>query len=130
VRRRLASEVGLIGKLIVAWLLVAALLVVLVIDVGSILLARYRTGELAQDVSFAAAETFAKTGDVDAARVAALGVIRRAGADARLRRIDVNGDAATVVLVGHAGTLVLGRIPFTEDLAKVTVTDSATPSGG
>jgi len=129
-RRRLALETGLVGKLIVAWLLVAALLVVLAIDVGSILLARYRTADLAQDVSFAAAEAFAETGDVDAARVVALGEIRRAGADARIKRIDVNGREVTVVIVDRAGTLLLGRFPFTDDLAKVTVSDTAAPSGG
>ena len=129
-RHRLATETGLVGKLIVAWLVVASLFVVLAIDVGSILLARYRTADLAQDVSFAAAETFAETGDAEAARVVALGEIRRAGADARLKRIDVNGHQVTVVLVDRAGTLLLGRIPFTEDLARVTVTDTAAPSGG
>ena len=129
-RHRLATEKGLVGKLIVAWLVVASLFVVLAIDVGSILLARYRTADLAQDVSFAAAETFAETGDAEAARFVALGEIRRAGADARLKRIDVNGRQVTVVLVDRAGTLLLGRIPFTEDLARVTVTDTAAPSGG
>ena len=129
-RRRLALETGLVGKLIVVWLLVAALLVVLAIDAGSILLARYRTADLAQDVSFAAAEAFAETGDVDAARVVALGEIRRAGAGARIKRIDVNGHEVTVVIVDRAGTLLLGRFPFTDDLAKVTVTDTAAPSGG
>lgn len=129
-RHRLATEKGLVGKLIVAWLVVASLFVVLAIDVGSILLARYRTADLAQDVSFAAAETFAETGDAEAARVVALGEIRRAGADARLKRIDVNGRQVTVVLVDRAGTLLLGRMPFTEDLARVTVTDTAAPSGG
>jgi len=129
-RHRLATETGLVGKLIVAWLVVASLFVVLAIDVGSILLARYRTADLAQDVSFAAAETFAETGDAEAARFVALGEIRRAGADARLKRIDVNGHQVTVVLVERAGTLLLGRMPFTEDLARVTVTDTAAPSGG
>jgi hypothetical protein len=129
-RHRLATEKGLVGKLIVAWLVVASLFVVLAIDVGSILLARYRTADLAQDVSFAAAETFAETGDAEAARVVALGEIRRAGADARLKRIDVNGRQVTVVLVDRAGTLLLSRMPFTEDLARVTVTDTAAPSGG
>ena len=129
-RRRLTLEDGLVGKLIVAWLLVAALLVVLTIDVGSILLARYRAADLAQDVAFAAAETFAETGDVQAARAVALGEIRRAGADARLKRIDVNGREVTVVIVDRAGTLMLGRLPFTDDLTRVTVTDTAAPSGG
>jgi hypothetical protein len=130
VRRWLTLEAGLVGKLIVAWLLVAALLLVLAIDVGSILLARYRAADLAQDVAFAAAETFAETGDAETARAVALSEIRRAGAAARLKRVDVNGREVTVVVVDRAGTLLLGRLPFTEDLIKVTVTDTAAPSGG
>lgn len=129
-RHRVHVDDGLVGKLIVAWLVVAALFVVLAIDVGSILLARYRTTDLAQDVAFAAAEAFDRAGDVDAARVVALAEIRRAGSEARLRRIDVNGREVTVVLVDRAGTLLISRFPFTEDLAKVTVTDTADPSGG
>jgi len=128
--RRSAAQDGLVGKLILAWLVLAALLVVLALDVGSIMLARYRTADLAQDVSFAAAEAFADTDDVETARVVALGELRRAGTDARLKRIEVNGGEVTVVLVDRAGTLLLGRLPFADDLAKVTVTDSAVPSGG
>lgn len=129
-RAGLRDERGLIGKLIVAWLLVAALLVVLAIDAGSILLARYRAADLAQDVAFAAAESYAQTGDVDAARVVALGEIERAGSSMRVKRLDVNGREVTVVVVDHAGTLLLGRLPFAEDFTKVTVTDTAAPSGG
>jgi hypothetical protein len=129
-RRRPDGEIGLIGKLIVLWLVVGALLLLLALDVGSILLARYRTADLAQDVAFAAAESFAATGDVDAAKAAARAEIERSGADARLKRIDVNGREVTVVIVDRAGTLLLDVIPLTQDLAKVTVTDTAAPSGG
>jgi len=129
-RWRLVAEDGLIGKLIIAWLLVAALFIVLAIDVGSILLVRYRTVNLAKDVSFAAAETFAETGDVQAARVVALGEIRRSGTTARLKRVAINGREVTVVLVVRADTLVLGRLPFTGNLDRVTVSDAAAPSGG
>jgi hypothetical protein len=129
-RGRRHEEAGLIGKLLVLWLAVAALLLLLVLDVGSILLTRYRTADLAQDVAFTAAESFAATGDVDDARAAARAEIQRSGGDARLRRIDVNGREVTVVVVRRAGTLLLDLLPFTEDLAKVTVTDTAAPSGG
>jgi len=129
-RRRPGGETGLIGKLIVLWLVVGALLLLLALDVGSILLTRYRTADLAQDVAFAAAESFAATGDVDAARATARAEIERAGADAKLKRVEVNGREVTVVVVNRAGTLLLDVIPFTEDLTKVTVTDTAAPSGG
>jgi uncharacterized membrane protein len=124
------DERGLIGKLIIAWIAVALLLIVLAIDVGSILLARYRAADLAQDVAFAAAESFAETGDESAAEAAAQDEIRRASEDVRLKRLDVNGREVTVVIVDRVGTLLLGRLPFAEGLAKVTVTDTAAPSGG
>jgi hypothetical protein len=127
---RARDEAGLIGKLIALWLLVAALLLLLVLDIGSLLLTRYRTADLAQDVAFEAAETYAATGDVDEARATARERIQRSGTGARLKRIDVNGREVTVVVVGRAGTLLLDLLPFTEDLARVTVTDTAAPSGG
>jgi len=123
------DESGLIGKLIVAWLVVAALLVVLAIDGGSILVARYHAADLAQDVAFAAAESFAATGDVQTAREIALSELERSGSSARLKRFDVNGSEVTVVIVARAGTLLLGRLPFTGHVTKVTVTDTASPSG-
>lgn len=127
---RAGREDGLIGKLIALWFLVAALLLLLVLDVGSILLTRYRTADLAQDVAFQAAETYAATGDEDDARAAARTQIQRSGTGARLRRFDVNGREVTVVVVRQAGTLLIDLLPFTEDLARVTVTDTAAPSGG
>ena len=127
---RARDEAGLIGKLIALWLLVAALLLLLVLDIGSILLTRYRTADLAQDVAFEAAERYAATGDVDEARATAREEIQRSGTGARLKRFDVNGREVTVVVVGRAGTLLLDLLPFTEDLARVTVTDTASPSGG
>ena len=128
-RARLGDERGLIGKLIVAWLVLAALLVVLAIDGGSILLARYRATDLAQDVAFAAAGSLAATGDTEAARATALTELERSGARARLKRFDVDGAEVTVVIVTRAGTLLLGRLPFTQDVAKVTVTDTAAAPG-
>ena len=130
VSSRCRDEAGLIGKLIALWLLVAALLLLLVLDIGSILLTRYRTADLAQDVAFEAAERYAATGDVDEARATAREEIQRSGTGARLKRFDVNGREVTVVVVGRAGTLLLDLLPFTEDLARVTVTDTASPSGG
>lgn len=129
-RGRPAGEDGLIGKLIVLWLVVGALLLLLVLDVGSIMLTRYRTADLAQDVAFAAAESFAATGDLEAAEAAARVEIERSGTSARLKRIDLNGREVTVVVVDRSGALLLDVIGFTQSLTKVTVTDTAAPSGG
>ena len=123
------DERGLIGKLIVAWLVVASFVVLAGMDTASILLARYRTSDLAGEASFAAAEAFAATGNRETAVTAALAIIEEADG-ARLKRVDVlpSGEVK-VVVAGHAGTLVVGRIGFLEDLAKVTATDTSAPSG-
>ena len=109
-------------------LLGTALVAILLLDAGSIVLARVRTADLAQDASFAAAEAFAETGDREAAESAARAAIEDAGA--RLKRLDVlpSGEVK-VVLTDRAGTLLVGRIWFLEDLVRVTVTDTGSASG-
>jgi hypothetical protein len=107
VRRPLELESGLVGKLILAWLLVAAVLIVLAMDVGSILLARYRAADIALEVAFAAAETFAETGD---GRPPASSRSARSAerAPTRAQRLDVNGARSLWCLLSGP-TLLLGR---------------------
>ena len=50
---------GLIGKLILVWLLMFALAVVAAIDAGSIVLARFRGNDVATRAAVAASRTFA-----------------------------------------------------------------------
>ena len=83
------EEAGLVGKILLLWLLLIAAVVVAAIDAGSIL------------------DTIA---DADEA--------------VRLKRIDVRRREVTVVLTVRADTLVVGRIPFFDDLEKLTVSDS------
>lgn len=126
--RWLGDQTGLIGKLIALWLVLVALVVVLAVDAGSVLLARVRTADLAQEVAFEGARILERTGDPEAARDAALARIERAGSDARLKRFDVDGSEVTVVLAQRPGTIVLGRIPFTRGLIRVVATDTALPT--
>lgn len=123
--RRLGDQTGLIGKLIALWLVLVALVVVLAVDAGSVLLARVRTADLAQEVAFEGARTLERTGDPEAARDAALARIERSGSDARLKRFDAEGSEVTVVLTDRTGTILLGRLPFTSSLTRVVATDTA-----
>jgi len=116
---------GLIGKILLVWLLLLAVLVVGAIDAGSILLARSRAADLAKDASVSAAEALRQNGDEEQAKLAALDTIADADERVRLKRIDVGRREVTVVLVVHADTLVVGRIPFLDDLGRVTVSGSA-----
>lgn len=115
---------GLVGKILLVWLLLLAVLVVAAIDAGSILLARSRAADLAKDASVSAAEALRQNGDEKQAKLAALDTIADADEPLRLKRIDVGRREVTVVLVVHADTIVVGRIPFLEDLGRVTVSAS------
>ena len=118
------QEAGLVGKILLLWLLLLAAVVVVAIDAGSILLTRSRAADLAEDASVSAAEAFGQTGDEQQAKLAALDTIADADEAVRLKRIDVGRREVTVVLVVRADTLVVGRIPFVDDLEKLTVSGS------
>ena len=124
-RTVIRQEAGLVGKILALWLLLLAVVVVVAIDAGSILLTRSRAADLAEDASVSAAEAFGQTGDEQQAKLAALDTIADADEAVRLKRIDVGRREVTVVLVVRADTLVVGRIPFVDDLGKLTVSGSA-----
>ena len=119
------QEAGLVGKVLILWLLLLTAVVVVAIDGGSILLTRSRAADLADDASASAAEAFGQTRDEQQAKLAALDTIADADEAVRLKRIDVGRREVTVVLVVRADTLVVERIPFLDDLERVTVSGSS-----
>lgn len=122
---RFGDERGLVGKILLVWLLVAAVIVVGAIDASSILLTRSRAADLAKDASISAAEALRQGGDEEQAKLAALDTIADADEPVRLKRIDVGRREVTVVLVVRADTLVVERIPFLDDLERVSVSGSS-----
>ena len=125
-RRAFRDDRWLVGKILLVWLLLLVVLVVGALDAGSILLARSRAADLAKDASVSAAAAFAQSGDQEQAKLAALDTVADADEPVRLKSIDVGRREVTVVLVVHADTLVVGRIPFLDDLGRVTVSGSTT----
>ena len=120
------DERGLIGKILLIWLVILGLIVVALIDGGSIVLARLRTNDLARDAAFAAEERFSETGRRRQAVRAALTTIAETDEDARLVELEVSGRGdVTVVVSDRAGTLLVGRLGFFEDLAMATASDIA-----
>lgn len=122
---RLREDPGLVGKVLLISMLLAVVFVVVAIDAGSIFLQRFRAEDLAEDASVSAAEAFSQSGDQKAAKLAALDTIADANEEVRLRRIHVGRRRITIVLTTRAGTLVVGRIPYVEDLARLTITASS-----
>lgn len=124
-----ADERGLMGKLALLWLLVAALLVVLGYDGVRIAVVRFRVAEAAQNAAFEAESTLQQTrGDRKAAYDAAVQAVLDAGLDAdRLRGfvIDPKTDAVTVTVASKAPTVLVGRIGFLRSLAKARSTETS-----
>ena len=123
---RHSDDGGLVGKVVVLWLVLASIVVIIAIDAGSILLARSRAEDLADDASASASQVYRETGDEEEAKLAALDTIADADEPVRLKRIDVERRTVTVVIIARAATLVVGSIPVFDDLARLTVSDSAT----
>lgn len=120
------DERGLIGKILVLWLVILGLVVVALVDGGSIVLARLRTHDLARDAAFAAEERFSETGKRRQAVRAALETIGEADEDARLVELEVSGRGdVTVVVTDRADTLLVGRLGFLEHLTTATASDTA-----
>jgi hypothetical protein len=122
---RLSDDRGLVGKIVVLGLLLASIVAIIVIDAGSILLARSRAEDLAEDASVSASQVYRETGDEEAAKLAALDTIADADEPVRLKRIDVGRRTVAVVITTRAETFVVGRIPVFDDLAHLTVSGSA-----
>ena len=83
-RRAFRDDRGLVGKILLVWLLLLVVLVVGALDAGSILLARSRAADLAKDASVSAAAAFAQSGDQEQAKLAALDTIADADEPVRL----------------------------------------------
>ncbi len=122
------DERGLIGKILVLWLVVLALVVVAAVDGGSILLAHVRTAELARDAASAAAQEYADTRDRQEALRSALATVADGGEGAQLENFHVTrrGEVSLTV-TDHAGTVLVGRVGFLKDLARISASAS---SGG
>lgn len=125
-----ADERGLVGKILLLWLVVLGLVVVGIVDGGSILFARLRTDDLARDAASAAAERLAETGKRREAVRSALATIARKDEDAWLVELEVSAEGdVSVVVSDRAGTLLVGRFGILEDLATATASDTVPGTG-
>jgi Flp pilus assembly protein TadG len=120
------DERGLVGKLLVLWLVFLVLMVVALYDVGSIAFARLRVADIAQDAAFASAQRYDETGERRQAVRAALATIASSDDDARLRELEISRRGeVTVVVTDQATTLLAGRIGFLDHLVIATGSDTS-----
>ncbi len=125
------DETGLIGKMIVVWLLILAILAVAAIDAASIAFTTYKLSDVAAAAASEGALVYKNARDVrdTCGRVAQ--VVSREEAAARLARggcsVERPTGLVTVRIKKKANTLVAHRIPLTEKFAIVVVTETAGP---
>jgi len=126
-----ADERGLIGKILVLWIVLGALLLVAAIDTAQILVTRYRVTDAAQTAAFEAGSAYRSSdGDRRAAYRAALEAVEEADAEAKLSRfvIDAPTGRVTVTVTRRVPTILAGRIGLTRDLTRARATETAEPA--
>ena len=127
---RLAGEErGLVGKLIVLWLVVLALVVLVAIDGASILLARIHVAEIAQTAADAGVKPLEAGRSEEKILRATLAALADEDEDARLESFDVSSGSVTVEVSDHARTLLFGRFGLLEGLTKVSASRTGRASG-
>ena len=123
-----ADERGLIGKILVLWIVLGVLLLVAGIDTAQILLTRFHVADAAQAAAFDAAATLRSSrGDRDASYQAALQAVHDVDADVKLTDFVIDGQTGqvTVTVTGKASTLLAARIGFTKHLTKAKTTETS-----
>jgi hypothetical protein len=126
------GQSGLVGKMIVVWLLLVAVIGVATIDTVSIAFTKFRTTDIAGNAASTAANTWRDTKDeqraCDAARA-------RVATEDDIAQITRNGcvvneatGEVTITVRKEAATLVAGRLPWTKKLAKPEAVETSGPT--
>lgn len=125
------DEAGLVGKMIVIWLLILLLLAVAAIDAASIAFTTYKLSDAGAAAASEGALVYKRTRDVRDTCERVAQVVSKDDAEARLARggcsIERPTGLVTVKIRKRANTLVAHRIPWTEEFAIVVVTETAGP---
>jgi hypothetical protein len=119
------DERGLVGKLIVLWLLVFALVVLVAIDGVSILVTRVHAGEVAQTAADAAVVPLEQGKSEEKALKAGLAALAEADDTAKMKRFDVTSGTVTVEVSDRANTVLVGLFGLLDGLADVSATRTA-----
>lgn len=122
------DERGLVGKIIVLWLVLGLLLALAAVDTVQILVARFKVADAAQGASFEAARTLKTSGgDRRAAFEAAKDAVAETDADAKMKDFVVNPASAevTVTVTKRVSTILVGRFGLFDGFTRATATETA-----
>lgn len=128
---RLHEEHGMVGKIIVAWMLFVALLAVVVMDGGRILFANVKASDAAQTAAAMAVSAYRTGRDVDAACRAARDSLPE---DTELQipekfcKVDIDDGTVTIKLRLTADTILAGRLGLTRELTEIEAIETGRPA--
>lgn len=127
------DEGGLLGKLAIAWLIVAALVVIGIVDGASILVTRLHLSNVANQAAIAGRTDFDATHNAAHACAAAATSIQTADAGLKLGKefcsVDTAKGDVKITLHKDAKTILAGRLSFTKHWASVRDVETDGPSG-
>jgi uncharacterized membrane protein len=131
-RRVHREQSGMVGKIIVVWLLFVAVLGISAIDTASVLFTKFRLSDAAATAASTAVSTYQNERDVTAACGAAQLSVHQADPDATMAKgwckVDTTSGDVTITLRKTATSIIAGRFSFTRDLTKVVQRETASPS--
>jgi hypothetical protein len=129
---KMRDERGLVGKLIVVWLLLVALLGVAAMDTFSIMFARFRLSDVAVTGAATGATSYSGSRNEKVACDAALRAMEQQDPDVKVGKgfckVDARTGEVTITLKTTAGTVVAGKLSITEDLTHITVKETGVPN--
>ena len=122
------DQTGLVGKVLVVWLVVLAVFLLVAFDGISILFSKYRVADLAGNAASEAAYDFHSDADVERACQAAVDYVASHDASARIPEagcaIDKTTGDVTITVKKTANTLVAKRWSVTEPLTHLEDTET------
>jgi hypothetical protein len=125
------DEAGLVGKMIVVWLLVLAILAVAAIDAASIAFTTYKLSDVGSAAASEGALVYKTGHNIRETCQRVERVVAKEEATATIPRggcgIERPTGLVTVKIRKRANTLVAQRLPWTKKFAVVVVTETAGP---
>ncbi|HEY6566439.1 MAG TPA: hypothetical protein VI341_02885 [Actinomycetota bacterium] len=123
---------GLVGKMMIVWLLLVAVLAVGAIDAGSIALTKFKLSSVGVEAASDGAVAFRNGSSAEAACAAARARVEAMQPDLRMGRnfceVDPTTSRVTITLRTTAGTVLAGRLDFTKHYTIVVQTETNGPS--
>ena len=126
------NQSGLVGKMIVVWLVLVTIMGITAIDVVSIAFTKFRAADLASGAASTAANTWRDTKDEQKACEAARADVAANDAEAQVPKNgcvvnEATGDV-TVTVRKEAATLAAARLSWTKEFAKPEAVETSGPT--